>query len=253
MSPLSAGTSVPEVQTFSESPAGGVGGSGRGPTCTVRKSHSTVPCRLRGWPGTKRGRGKGSFQDQLLCPWALALSSQPCEKQNSGGEKLARDQISPSSLLCQRGFAWTPGTPDAKGIRAPRATKVLGASLGIESRLSPPGAQTRAPLCVFHLPGTAKDEFGANKGRPPHLPLSRTEESPVPGWGGCPTSSLTWEASARRDPQQQQQYGGQQQCQPQSGAPHGARALLSAPRCSALPGAGGDAPDQGGCAVCCQG
>ena len=105
MSPLSAGTSLPVVQTFSESPAGGVGGCGRGPACAGHQSPSTATSALQpqgvAWLLEWEGVGtpsRTSCQSPGSQPRATAGEATP------GGEKVARGQTSLGRLWRLRGF-----------------------------------------------------------------------------------------------------------------------------------------------------
>lgn len=224
------------VDCFRNPQQGVSGGSGRDPARAVSKSlfTVTVPASSKDSLGPRVIGGRGSFQNNLPVPWALALSN-PVRGKTLGGEKPPHGQASPRSLLCQPGFAWTPGTPDAEGSRAPGAAKALGARRGADSPLS--SQCLDGSLAPRHpLPGRRKWSSLQTKGDP-HTSLC--PERSVPGaqlQGGCPASRPTWEAAALRDSQQQQQQRRQQQRGQQCWAPHGAPGLRSAPRRSASRG-----------------
>lgn len=162
-----------------------------------------VPHSPRGGPGPPGGAGRGFFQDKLRVPLPSQASAvrHPLTGTTPGGEKLARRQSSLRGLGRQCGSVRAPGSADAEGPRL--AAPGTGLTAG-----SPLPAPRPEPAARHPLPGAAKVESPADKGRP--------------------ASGPTWEGTARRDPQQQQQQQRRQQRGPECGAAHGARGARSA-------------------------
>ena len=171
MSPLSAGTSPPEVQTFSESPAGGVRRCGRAPPRPVL---STGVVLLWLIPAATPPGGVARDLEWEEAGAPSVTSCQHPEPPVVGEAKLrerVRKQPVAELLQRQRGFDRPPGTPGTEGPRAHGAP----AGLTVGSLLPVPGHEP-PPRVTPASPGRGQPRSEQTKGAP--KPPSRRAKGP---------------------------------------------------------------------------